>query len=114
MREKLKINKGDSLNIVTDKKSILLKIENMENIGMSRKIDKVGRVVIPKELRESLNIKEQEMEICIRGKTIILKKYNKKCVICNSKTNLKEFEDTFLCLKCIQKIKSTDFIEMNY
>lgn len=49
----------------------------MKQTGMIRKIDALGRIVIPKEIRSSLNIKESDdLEIYIENENIILKKYS--------------------------------------
>ncbi|MDM5152545.1 AbrB/MazE/SpoVT family DNA-binding domain-containing protein [Bacillus sp. DX1.1] len=56
----------------------------MKSTGMTRKVDGLGRVVIPKELRDTLGIKEQSpLEIFIEGEKIVLQKYQAggACVI---------------------------------
>ncbi|MEB3052561.1 MULTISPECIES: AbrB/MazE/SpoVT family DNA-binding domain-containing protein [Bacillus] len=48
----------------------------MKTTGMTRKVDQLGRVVIPKELRNTLGIKEKSpLEIFIKGEDIVLQKY---------------------------------------
>lgn len=65
----------------------------MEKItGISRKVDELGRVVIPKELRRSLDIEEGDlMEISLKGQDVILRKVNQKCCTnCGQAVNLKD------------------------
>lgn len=53
------------------------KIKKMKTISIVRRIDELGRIVIPKEIRRTLNIREDEpLEIFIEDKKIILQKYN--------------------------------------
>lgn len=58
----------------------------MKNTGIIRRVDDLGRVVIPKEIRDSFKIDIGDpLEIFIQGKTIVLKKYElEKCPECNS------------------------------
>lgn len=60
--------------------------------GMSRKVDELGRVVIPKELRRSLEIEEGDLiEISLKGHDVILKKVSQKCCIaCGQAVDLKD------------------------
>ena len=68
----------------------------MKSTGIVRKIDELGRIVIPKEIRNNLNIKNSEsIEICVEGESIILKKYYKM----NNLINLiNEYIKIFECL----------------
>ena len=78
----------------------------MKATGIVRKIDSLGRLVLPKELRKTLNINESDfMEIFITDKDIVLRKHETSCVICGWEDDLKEIEDKHLCAKCIGKIK---------
>ncbi|MCI7302194.1 MAG: AbrB/MazE/SpoVT family DNA-binding domain-containing protein, partial [Clostridia bacterium] len=60
----------------------------MKNTGIVRRIDDLGRVVVPRELRRSLQIENgDEVETFMEGDRIILKKYEPGCVICGSMDN---------------------------
>lgn len=77
----------------------------MKSTGMTRPIDYLGRVVIPMEIRESLNIQPKDLlEIYLDGNQIILKKNTDSCVFCGSEDELISFEGKDICKKCLAKI----------
>lgn len=79
----------------------------MKAIGVVRKTDNLGRIVLPKELRESLNIREKDaLEIYVSEKEIILKKYEPYCVFCEEVRSVINFKDKNICIDCIEKIKN--------
>ena len=79
----------------------------MKSTGMVRDIDKVGRIVIPKEIRNSFRIKEGDpLEIFTDNNRIILQKYEPACMFCSGAEDVVEFGDKRICKKCIDKIKS--------
>lgn len=77
----------------------------MKNIGIIRKLDELGRIVLPIELRKSLDIKEKDsMEISTSNGCIILKKKENTCALCGSKENLQEFNSKYICKDCKNKL----------
>ncbi|MEV2911297.1 AbrB/MazE/SpoVT family DNA-binding domain-containing protein [Paenibacillus larvae] len=80
----------------------------MKAAGIVRKLDELGRVVIPKELRTTLGIGEKDaLEIYVDGERILLKKYNPGCYLCGEVgTHLQTFFDHKICKNCITKIKN--------
>ena len=79
----------------------------MRATGMSRPVDELGRIVIPKEIRRSFKIKDKDLlEIFIEGDSIVLKKAVSSCIICNSSEQIEEINEKFICRKCITKISS--------
>lgn len=79
----------------------------MKATGIIRKIDSLGRIVIPKELRTIYDFKEYDpIEIFIDEDVIMLKKYNKSCVLCQEEEDLINFNDKKICLKCLKVIKA--------
>ncbi len=76
--------------------------------GFIREIDKVGRIVIPKQLRKELGILEpgSEVEIFSDGKQIICRKAVCDCIFCKCDTELIEFENKYICKSCLEKLKS--------
>jgi len=78
----------------------------IKSTGIVRKIDDLGRMVIPIELRKTMNIsKKDPMEIFVDDDKIILKKYEPGCEICDSMKNLVEYEGHEICTDCINKLK---------
>ena len=79
----------------------------MKSTGIIRKIDDLGRIVVPIELRNKLNINlKDEVEIYVEKSSIIIKKYDPSCIFCGSSKELAEFNDKLICSKCLEKIKS--------
>ncbi|MBO5059495.1 MAG: AbrB/MazE/SpoVT family DNA-binding domain-containing protein [Clostridia bacterium] len=78
----------------------------MKGTGMSRPIDELGRVVIPKEIRKALGLNVKEpLEIYLEDEKIILKKREDKCVFCGNQEKLTQVSDKNICKACIEKIK---------
>lgn len=76
--------------------------------GIVRRIDDLGRVVIPKELRRTLRIKEGDpLEFFVTGDGIVLRKYTPGCVLCGSLDELHTLEGKQICLSCRTKIGRT-------
>ncbi len=77
----------------------------MKATGVIRKVDELGRVVIPIEIRTQFGISEKDpMEIYVEGDSIILKKYEPNCIFCGNSKKLYEFEGKHICKKCIVNI----------
>ena len=78
----------------------------MKSTGMVRPIDKMGRVVIPKEMRAMLNLKENvdSVELYMDGDMIIIKKYTPTCVFCNQISSGITFAGYNVCNNCIEKL----------
>lgn len=71
-----------------------------------RKIDSIGRLVIPIWIRNKLNIKENDkLEFFIDENSIILKKYEPTCIFCKSSKNLVCYHNKLICNNCLNKIK---------
>ncbi|MCL2841743.1 MAG: AbrB/MazE/SpoVT family DNA-binding domain-containing protein [Defluviitaleaceae bacterium] len=81
----------------------------MKATGIVRKVDAVGRFVLPMELRKTMAIEiYQEMEIYVEGKYIIISKYEHKCALCGGVDNLVEIDEKLVCHDCINEIKNAD------
>lgn len=73
----------------------------MKSTGITRKLDSLGRIVLPSELRNLLNINiKDEIEIYTEGDYIILKKYENSCVFCGEMKNLLKYKDKHICKDC--------------
>ena len=80
----------------------------MKATGIVRKVDQLGRIVIPMELRRFLDIKEADsLEIYTEGDSIILKKYTPDCFFCNENDDsLINFKGKWICKSCLNDLKS--------
>lgn len=78
----------------------------MKSLGIVRKLDQLGRVVIPIELRRTHNIdNEDSLEIFVDGEHIILKKYEPACIFCGEARNIKYINGKNICINCIDKLR---------
>ncbi|MCY6372428.1 AbrB/MazE/SpoVT family DNA-binding domain-containing protein [Clostridium ganghwense] len=79
----------------------------MKATGIVRKVDQLGRIVLPKELRKTLNIKENQtgLEIFVEGQDIILRKYEAACVFCGEASELVNYKGKNICKKCLEELK---------
>lgn len=79
----------------------------MKATSITRKVDRMGRIVLPKGLREIYNIKEDEtaLEIFVDGEEIILKKYEPCCIFCKEVKEVINFKGKLICKDCLQDIK---------
>ncbi len=77
----------------------------IKTTGIYRKVDELGRIVLPMELRNRLGIEQKDaLEIFVDGNSIILKKMASSCTFCGSNKDLAEFADKLICPKCKEKI----------
>lgn len=78
----------------------------MKSTGVVRKVDELGRIVLPKELRTILGINEKDsIEIFTDGDRIVLQKYQPACTFCNNANDVIYFNGKRICAECITKIK---------
>lgn len=79
----------------------------VKSTGIVRKVDELGRVVIPIELRRTLGIGEKDaLEIYVDGDRIILKKYEPACIFCGNADEIIHFKGKNICPACIAEMKS--------
>lgn len=79
----------------------------MKSLGIVRKVDELGRIVLPIELRRKFDIEEKDsLEIYTDGDRIILQKYEPSCVFCGSSKEIFNFNGKNICSECTGKIKS--------
>ncbi len=78
----------------------------MRTPGLVRKIDDLGRIVIPSELRRTLEINSgDELELFCEGDTLLLRKFSPACVFCGSIEDMVCYRGKNICMKCIREIK---------
>lgn len=76
--------------------------------GMVRTVDRMGRIVIPKEIRNMLKVENEHdsFEIYMDGDRIVLEKYRPTCVFCDNPAESVELNGYPVCLSCIEKLNS--------
>lgn len=77
----------------------------MENTGIVREIDDLGRIVIPKELRETMELSQQDsIKFYVEKGRIILEKYEDGCFFCGDLEQTFAFAGITICKNCLDKM----------
>ena len=77
----------------------------MKSTGIVRKVDELGRIVLPIEMRRTLDIAEKDaLEIYVEGNSVILKKYKPSCIFCDSNKDIVQFKGKNVCPKCLREL----------
>ncbi len=78
----------------------------MKSTGIVRKVDELGRIVLPIEMRRTLDISERDaLEIYVEGTSIILKKHEFSCVFCGNSKHVTEFKGKNICADCLAALQ---------
>lgn len=78
----------------------------MKATGIVRKIDPLGRIVLPKEIRRTFDLPEETpMEIFVDEDKIVLKKYEPACVFCGDAKDIKNYKGKNICKNCLKELK---------
>lgn len=78
----------------------------MKATGIVRSLDSLGRIVLPIELRRTLDIGEKApLEIYVDGESIILRKYEPTCVFCGNAEDIEVFHGKNVCVHCVTEVK---------
>lgn len=79
----------------------------MKSTGIVKEFDNLGRIGIPKKIRDRFEIVEKtKMDIYVEGQKIIMQKYERSCTFCDSNKELLVFDDKLICKKCLAKIEN--------
>ncbi len=79
----------------------------MKGTGIVRRVDELGRIVLPIELRRTLNINERDsVEIFVEGVQVILQKYEPACVFCGGNDDIADFKGRNVCQKCRRQLSA--------
>ncbi|SHF06333.1 transcriptional pleiotropic regulator of transition state genes [Seinonella peptonophila] len=77
----------------------------LKSTGIVRKVDELGRVVIPIELRRTLGIGEKDaLEIYVDGERIVLKKYEPACIFTGEVDETIRYKNKVVSKKCIEEM----------
>lgn len=78
----------------------------MKSTGMTRPLDELGRVVLPKELRDTLNIGvKTPLKIFVDGNLILLQKYEPDCIFCGEADDVSDFKGKNICKNCMNELE---------
>ena len=78
----------------------------MKSTGFVRQIDPLGRIVLPRDLRKSLELNERDsVEFFLDGNTIVIKKYQASCIFCGNAEDLISFKGKCVCPSCAKKLQ---------
>ncbi len=79
----------------------------MKSTGIVRKVDALGRVVLPIELRRTMGIDIKDpIEIFVDGEFIILRKYQSSCIFCDNSSDVIDYKGKSICKSCLKEIKA--------
>ena len=79
----------------------------MKSTGEVRRLDELGRIVIPIELRRTLDLADRDcLEIFTEGEQIILKKYQPACIFCGEAKDIINYKGKNVCKCCLEDIKN--------
>ncbi len=80
----------------------------MKSTGIVRQIDELGRIVLPKELRNAMDLanKGDAVEIFVDGDKIVLKKYQPSCIFCGNADDVVYLKGKLVCRDCVAVLSS--------
>ncbi len=77
----------------------------MKSTGIVRKVDELGRIVLPIELRRTLGIDERDaLEIYVDGASVILRKYEPTCIFCGEAADVVSYRGKNVCRSCLKEL----------
>lgn len=77
----------------------------MRPAGVVRKVDQLGRIVLPKSLRKRYKMNEGDpVEILVSGDHILLERYRPKCVFCGEMDGVTEYREKHICQNCMREM----------
>ena len=86
----------------------------MKSTGIVRRIDELGRIVLPIEIRKNLTLSSRDaVEIFVNEDTIVLKKYEPACIFCGSMDNASLFKGRIICDHCLNELRKTEHKNMD-
>jgi AbrB family transcriptional regulator, transcriptional pleiotropic regulator of transition state genes len=78
----------------------------MRDTGIVRRVDELGRIVIPMELRRTLGIRVKDpLSISMDGERIVIEKFHEACALCGSEDDVTKVKDRAVCARCVADIK---------
>ncbi len=78
----------------------------MKSTGIVRKVDELGRIVLPIELRRTLGIEIRDsLEIYVEDSSVVLRKYAPSCIFCDDATDVVNFKGKNICPHCLKELQ---------
>lgn len=78
----------------------------MKATGIVRKVDELGRITLPIELRRTLSIDIKDpLEIYVEGEQIVIKKYEPSCIFCGNAKDIMNYKGKNICKSCLKELK---------
>ena len=82
---------------------------SMKSLGIVRKVDELGRIVLPIETRKRLELAAGDgVEIFVEKDRVILKKYEPSCIFCGDADNVINYKDKKICKSCMEELKKSE------
>ena len=82
----------------------------MKSLGIVRKVDELGRIVLPIETRKRLGLAPKDpVEIFVEKDRVILKKYEPTCIFCGESNNISIYKEKRVCKSCLEDLKKGEF-----
>lgn len=87
----------------------LRRLIKMKSLGIVRKVDELGRIVLPIETRKRLDLGPKDpVEIFVEKDRVVLKKYEPCCIFCGDDDDVIMYKDKRICRSCLEELKKTD------
>ena len=81
----------------------------MKSLGTVRKVDELGRIVLPIEARKRLGLDAKDpVEIFVEKDRIVLKKYEPACIFCGDANNIVMYKEKRICKNCLAELKNCE------
>ena len=79
----------------------------MKATGFIKKVDEMGRIVVPKDIRKALGVSNLDyVQFYLDENGVVLRKYNNCCFLCSSSENVVTYKEKFICKSCIEELKN--------
>ena len=77
----------------------------LKPVGNITKVDKLGRILIPVNVRRMLGLSEgSQLEVLTDENSLVLRKYIPQCIFCANDENLIEYKDSYICKNCLDEL----------
>lgn len=87
----------------------LRRLIKMKSLGIVRKVDELGRIVLPIETRKRLDLEPKDpVEIFVEKDRVVLKKYEPCCIFCGDADDVIMYKDKRICRSCLEELKKTE------